>query len=247
MPAPPTPPLPGLEALPPYDPGLPMLAEMEARVLAVATAAIAAEGTAAEGTAAEERRAKRDVARAGRAWPRVLRRAVVLAAIGCTVGATATALTRRGGERRAADVAPRTVLQGRAGGTAWTLRVGRRGGRICPVLSLSGGAAAGAALTTDCRAAPPRGGVVPASAAVPGGLLVAGVAGRRVRRVVVTVGGRRRAATTAPVPGADGLRAFAVAVRGRVAAPVVRPRDAHGRRTGAPARDCAVVPAADGC
>lgn len=223
-----------------YDPQLPILAELEAHIRRTALAA--------EADAAGARSTSRRAARRPTAGGRLLRRAAILALLGCTVGATATALTLRSPEPDAAR--PVVADRGSAGDASWRLEVTRRDGRLCPSIVVSGAAAAGATLATDCVARPAADDVLPTSTLAAGRIVVGGLTGRRVRAVRVRVAGRTRSVTTAPLVGTDDVRTFGLAVRiPRAAepAPVLRPLDGRRRAVGASVRDCSVAPEAVGC
>ena len=180
---------------------------------------------------------------------RLLRRGAVLALLGCTVGATATALDRASDGGR--DASPRVVASGAAGGAQWRLEVTRHEGRLCPALVVSGSSARGAALSTDCVAAPTGTDVVPSTALTAERVVVGGLAGPGVGAVRVTVGDRRRTVNTVALDEADGPRSFAVVLRrprgGADVVPRVRPLDAERRTVGRIVRDCSAAPRATSC
>jgi hypothetical protein len=245
-----------------YDPLLPILAELEEHVRRSARAAEAAAGRAAHPHAAGEHPSSRAPAphpsrtpapaggpRAlGTASRRLLRRGAILALLGCTVGATATAITHT--SSRPGEDAAIVAASGGVDGSAWTLQVRRRDGRLCPSLVVTG-PAAGASLATDCVARPGPTVVLPTSAPAPGRIVVGGLTGRRVRSVRVRVAGRPRTVATRPLAGDDAVRTFAVAVRasGRAttSAAVLRALDGRGRPIGAALRDCSAAPRAARC
>jgi hypothetical protein len=180
---------------------------------------------------------------------RLLRRGAVLALLGCTVGATATALDRA--SDRARDASPGVVASGAVGGAQWRLEVTRHEGRLCPALVVSGSSAPGAALSTDCVAAPTGTDVVPATALTAERVVVGGLTGPGVRAVRVTVGDRRRTVRTVALDAADGPRSFGVVLRrprgGADVVPRVRPLDAERRSVGRAVRDCSAAPRATSC
>lgn len=259
-----------------YDPQLPILAELEAHIRRTALAAEADAAGAGAG-AGRPRDARRSNAGARGSRPRtapdhparprstgssprsagrlpalpggrLLRRATVLALLGCTVGATATALTLRSSAPDAAR--PQVAARGSAGEASWRLEVTRRDGRLCPSVVVSGAATAGATLATDCVARPAAGDVLPTSTPAPGRIVVGGLTGRRVRAVRVRVAGRTRTVATDPLTGTDDVRTFGLAVRIPRAAepvPVLRPLDGRRRAVGPSVRDCSVAPRSVGC
>lgn len=182
---------------------------------------------------------------------RLLRRGAVLALLGCTVGATATALDRA--SDRARDASPGVVASGSVGGASWRLEVTRSAGRLCPALVVAGSSAPGAALSTDCVAAPTGTEVVSTTTLAAERAVVGGLTGPDVRAVRVSVGSRRRTVrTVALAPGGPaGPRAFAVVLRrprgGVNVVPRVRPLDAEHRSAGPAVRDCTAAPRAATC
>lgn len=244
----------------PYDPQLPILAELEHHIRGLA---LAAEGEAADAATVhhvpgagrsrpargEDRRRRRDAGRGS--VGRLLRRGAVLALLGCTVGATATALNRAG-DRRATG-SPGVVASGRAGGASWRLEVTRREGRLCPAIVVSGPRAPGAALATDCVAAPTGGTVLPTTAMTADRVVVVGLAGPQVRAVRVTVAHRRRTVRTQALPAgdADGPRTFAAVLRRPAGeqdvVPRLRPLGAGRAAIGRVVRDCSAAPRAASC
>jgi hypothetical protein len=235
-----------------YDPLLPILAELEDHVRRSALAAEAGAVRAAPGTSTAGPARRRPGAaparpRAGTGG-RLARRAAVLAVLGCTVGATATALTLRSSTPDSAG--PVVAVRGSAGAASWRLEVTRRDGRICPSVVVSGASAAGATLATDCVARPAADAVLPTSTLAPGRIVVGGLTGRRVRAVRVRVAGRMRTVATTPLAGTDDVRAFGLAVRIPRATdpvPVLRPLDGRRHALGPSVRDCSVAPQAGGC
>jgi hypothetical protein len=241
-----------------YDPQLPILAELEDHVRGLALAAEAAPAGAATGSRAGAPSPSTDAAPRASRWStrgargttgRLLRRGAVLALLGCTVGATATALNRTSDHAR--DASPGVVASGAVGGSAWRLEITRHEGRLCPALLVSGSAAPGAALSTDCVAAPTGTDVVPTTALTAERAVVGGLAGPGVRAVRVTVGTRRRTVRTVALDAPDGPRSFAVVLRrprgGADIVPRVRPLDAQRRSAGRAVRDCSAAPQATSC
>jgi hypothetical protein len=173
----------------------------------------------------------------------------LLALLGCTVGATATALNLA--SDRARDASPGVVASGAVGDAEWRLEVTRREGRLCPALVVSGSAAPGAALSTDCVAAPTGTEVAPTTTLTAERVVVGGLAGPGVRAVRVTVGDRRRTVRTVALDEPDGPRSFAVVLRrprgGVDVVPRLRPLDAQRRTAGRAVRDCSAAPRATSC
>jgi hypothetical protein len=261
-----------------YDPQLPILVELEDHIRGLALAAEAAAvggattagGMATGGATAESaappavgtrpRRARPRTGRPdrGRTSPaargatgRLLRRGAVLALLGCTVGATATALDRA--SDRARDASPGVVASGSVGGASWRLEVTRSEGRLCPALVVAGSSTPGAALSTDCVAAPTGTEVVSTTTLAAERAVVGGLAGPDVRAVRVTVGPRRRTVRTRALTPDEpnGPRAFGVVLRrprGEVdVVPRVRPLDGRRRSAGPVVRDCSAAPRAASC
>jgi hypothetical protein len=180
---------------------------------------------------------------------RLLRRGAVLALLGCTVGATATALNLA--SNHGGDASPGVVASGAVGGASWRLEVTRSEGRLCPALVVSGSSAPGAALSTDCVAAPTGTDVVPTTTLTAERAVVGGLAGPSVRAVRVTVGARRRTVRTVALDEPDGPRSFTVVLRrprgGADVVPRVRPLDGQRRSAGRAVRDCSAAPRATSC
>lgn len=179
----------------------------------------------------------------------IVPRGLVLALLACTVGATATALTRNGAAPDG-DGPAVTVLRGAAGAVDWRLQVARRGGRLCVSLTATGPTVAGASVDPDCQAAPARRMVVPRTFVAADRVIVHGLAGASVRAVAVTLDGSRRTRRSVPVPGAGSTRAFALVFRRRPTSsatsvagpePRVRPLDREGHRLGPALRDCSAA------
>ncbi|WP_022927788.1 hypothetical protein [Patulibacter americanus] len=191
----------------------------------------------------------RSTSGAGGTTGRLLRRGAVLALLGCTVGATATALNLA--SDHGGDASPGVVASGAVGGASWRLEVTRSEGRLCPALVVSGSSAPGAALSTDCVAAPTGTDVVPTTTLTAERVVVGGLAGPGVRAVRVTVGERRRTVRTVALDEPDGPRSFAVVLRrprgGAEVVPRVRPLDAQRRSAGRAVRDCSAAPRATSC
>lgn len=185
------------DRLPPLDPELPILDELELAIRRAATtapAAAAAPAAPAAGVAPAAGRSRRGRRRGERL--RQPRRAVVLAGLVCLVGASAGAVaTLPSGPDRVGQ--PLAVARGAADGTPWRLDLVRRDGQLCATLATEG-----AAFDTVCERAPRREHVVRQVATTPTRTLVFGVAGVGVDRVRVTVGGRTRTVATVPVSAA---------------------------------------------
>jgi hypothetical protein len=259
---------------PPYDPELPILAELEqalhARAAeAVSTAAGARRAAAGGRDPAADRRgavapAPARRARGGALRRRgavVVRRSAVLVSLSLLVGATAVA-TRSivAGGGATGDPSLRTTRAvelgaGSAEGERWTLSAARRGGDLCH------GLLAGGAVATRCEEPPTPAQLVVDGLATGRARYVVGLTGGRVETVVVTRGETRRAVSTRALsPTAAALRArlprdlrwFVVALpptapTDRPLAATVAGRDRAGRPLGRPVLSCARGARERGC
>ena len=208
----------------PYDPELPILAELERALRARAGAEEAGAGAAAGeggpdahaahagGGGAEAaatgggsvvaeggRHGARRRRRAGVRAAVVLRRTALLASLSLLVGATAVAtrsIVTGDGRGDPSLRATRAVElgSGAVAGERWSLSAARRGGELCH------GFVAGGAVATRCAQPPPADGLVVDGLATPLARYVVGLAGARVETVVVRRGGVRAAARTRPLP-----------------------------------------------
>jgi hypothetical protein len=167
----------------PYDPGLPILAELERDVTRAAERALGG----GRPRRAERMHGGRGRRPGGRQSSRVARRALLLVALVLLVGATALAATGAfdgGGSDKAVRGPALDAAHGSAGG-GYRLVLHPQGHALCRVLVVTGGVASGCGR-------PPRGDEVRALSALgTDKRFVFGVAGPQTRSVTVQVGHRR--------------------------------------------------------
>lgn len=192
----------------PYDPELPILAELEQSWRLVARRALEPEPAPVAAAAAAPAAAATPAAPARRrrgSAARVARRAVVLTGLGCLVAASAVA-TRSLVDGRENDPTLRTsrtvrLADGRVDGQPWLLDGYRRDAEVCYDLVAAGRVA------TGCRRAPgPRELHIDGTLA-PLTRVVIGIVGAEVARVRVSDGAERASAPTRALTSTPGARA----------------------------------------
>lgn len=183
----------------PYDPELPILAELEQSWQLVVRRTLEPAPAPARVDAAPASPLRR------RSAARVARRAVVLTGLGCLVAASAVA-TRSLVDSRDGDPTLRTsatvrLADGRVDGQPWLLDGYRRDAEVCYDLIAAGRVA------TGCRRVPgPRELRVDGTLA-PLTRVAIGIAGARVARVRVSDGDERASAPTRELTSVPGARA----------------------------------------
>jgi hypothetical protein len=233
----------------PYDPDLPILAELERTVHARALTRIGAAPERVSAAAQPRAAGPEGAAAPSRATVRrVLRRALLLAGVSGLVGASAFATHSlvSGDPDPSGDPSLRTtaaveIASGRRAGEAWTLSAARRGRDLCDALIVAG------TVATRCARPPGRGDLLLDGISSPRGRWVVALAGPDVASVMVRTGTTRRDVATRQLPAAaasraaqlpTGLRWVVVALprgRGEEAPVSAQPRDRRGRPLG-PAR-----------
>jgi hypothetical protein len=191
----------------PYDPRLPILAELERDVTRAAESALGV--PRAETPPRGERMHGGRRRLAGRQGGRVVRRALLLVALVLLVGATALAATGAfdgGGSDSAVHGPAFDAARGSADG-GYRIVLHEHGQTLCRVV------VTGANVASKCQRPPRRDQVQPLSALGTHGRFVFGIAGPGAHSIVIKVGGRRRRVPTHPV---DAAAARAVGVDPRV-------------------------------